>query len=170
MTQLPHRFKITQHIILLFTLWSVVILALVSFNIYRLQQVTRDIAIREARSNFNKDQAIRSWSTTHGGVYVPIDASTPPNPHLSHIPERDLTSLAGKKLTLMNPAYMIRQMNEKFAEEYGVKGHITSLKPLRPGPSRGCSSSSDIVCLLVWLGPVPAVTRQSNQPYDVPCL
>ena len=130
--QLPHKFKITPHIILLFTLWTVVILVLVSINIFHLQQTTREIAIREARSNFNKDQAIRSWSTTHGGVYVPIAASTPPNPYLSHVQERDLTSPVGKKLTLMNPAYMIRQMNENFAEEYGVQGHITSLKPLRP--------------------------------------
>ncbi len=132
MKPLHQKIKITQNIILLFTLWSVVILVLVSFNIYSLQQMTRDIAIREARSNFNKDQAIRAWSTTHGGVYVPIDASTPPNLHLSHVQDRDLTSPTGKKLTLMNPAYMIRQMNENFAEEYGVKGHITSLNPLRP--------------------------------------
>ncbi len=33
----------------------------------------------------------------------------------------------------MNPAYMLRQLHEEFAELYGIQGHITSLKPLRPG-------------------------------------
>ena len=32
----------------------------------------------------------------------------------------------------MNPAYMIRQMNEEFSGATGVPGRITSLKPLRP--------------------------------------
>ncbi len=32
----------------------------------------------------------------------------------------------------MNPSYIIRQLNEEFADLYGVIGHITSLNPLRP--------------------------------------
>ena len=31
----------------------------------------------------------------------------------------------------MNPAYMIRQMNEEFPDLYGISGHITSLKLMR---------------------------------------
>jgi len=43
-----------------------------------------------------------------------------------------VTTTAGQKLTLVNPAYMTRQVYELAANEYGVQGHITSLKPLRP--------------------------------------
>jgi len=32
----------------------------------------------------------------------------------------------------MNPAYIMRQLNEEFAELYEIPGHITSLDPLRP--------------------------------------
>lgn len=32
----------------------------------------------------------------------------------------------------MNPAYMVRQLNEEFADLCGVIGHLTSLKPIRP--------------------------------------
>jgi len=32
----------------------------------------------------------------------------------------------------MNPAYMVRQMQENFSDLYGVRGRITSLKPLNP--------------------------------------
>jgi PAS domain S-box-containing protein len=90
------------------------------------------LALREARANFNKDQAIRHWATSHNGVYVFVDERTPPSPYLSHIPERDIKTPSGKLLTLMNPAYMIRQLMEDYADQYGIKGHITSLKPLRP--------------------------------------
>jgi len=47
-------------------------------------------------------------------------------PHLSHIPERDITTPSGKKLTLMNPAYMLRQLMDDYSQLYGVKGKITS--------------------------------------------
>ncbi len=87
-----------------------------------------DIAV----ANLNKDQSIRQWLTVHGGVYVPPAEKTPPNPHLAHIPDRDIVTDKNRKLTLMNPAYMIRQFNEMFGENYGIQGHITSLKPLRP--------------------------------------
>ena len=68
----------------------------------------------------------------HGGVYVPATQTTPPNPHLSHIAERDLITPSGRELTLVNPAYMQRQLHEQFPDLYRFKGHITSLNPLRP--------------------------------------
>ena len=92
----------------------------------------RKIAIAQARAYFNKDQAIRHWVTFQGGVYVPATEHTPPNPYLEHVPKRDITDDSDRQLTMMNPAYVLRQINEKFHHMYGVGGHITSLKPLRP--------------------------------------
>jgi signal transduction histidine kinase len=89
----------------------------------------------EALATFNKDQSFRLWATKHGGVYVPISEHTPPNPYLSHIPERDLTTPSGKRLTLMNPAYMMKQTMAEYYQQFGSKGHITSLMPLNPGNS-----------------------------------
>ena len=93
---------------------------------------TMALARNEAVATFNKDQAFRSWATMHGGVYVPITGDTPPNPYLNHIPERDIASPSGKRLTLMNPAYMMKQAMTVYHDLYGVKGHITSIKPLNP--------------------------------------
>jgi len=91
-----------------------------------------DRARVEARAHFNKDRALRSWATSHGGVYVPSDERTPSSPHMAHVADRDIETPSGKRLTLMNPAYMLRQIMDEYAESYGVKGRITSLKPLRP--------------------------------------
>ncbi|WP_420207908.1 diguanylate cyclase [Candidatus Electronema sp. JC] len=86
----------------------------------------------EARANFNKDMALRAWAAKHGGVYVPAASDTPPNPYLAHLPERDVLTTSGKRLTLMNPAYMLRQVMNDFSGQYGIRGRITSLKPLNP--------------------------------------
>ena len=112
--------------------WTVILAGLVTWNVLRVRGVTRELARSEAQTHFDEDQALRFWAASHGGVYVPIDESTPSNPYLAHVKERDIETPAGVKLTLMNPAYMLRQMNEEFAELYGDAGHITSLNPLRP--------------------------------------
>ncbi len=112
--------------------WTCVVAALFGWDAWQLRMNTLYLASNEARANFNKDQAFRNWATTHGGVYVPSTSHTPPSPYLEHIPERDLTTPSGRHLTLMNPAYMVRQLNEDFGYLYGVRGHITSLDPLRP--------------------------------------
>ncbi|HEX9023416.1 MAG TPA: DUF3365 domain-containing protein [Geobacteraceae bacterium] len=90
------------------------------------------LARREALATFNKDQSFRLWATRHGGVYVPVTDETQPNPYLNQVPERDITTPSGRSLTLMNPAYMMKQTMTEFNELFGLKGHITSLKPLNP--------------------------------------
>jgi len=66
----------------------------------------------------------------HGGVYVPVTEYTPPNPYLKNINERDISTPGGKKLTLVNPAYMTRQVYEIAKKELSAQGHITSLNPI----------------------------------------
>ena len=85
----------------------------------------------KALTALNKDQAFRFWATDHEGIYVPITEKTPPNEYLSHILERDLVTPSGKRLTLMNPAYMLRQVMSHYATLYSTNGRITSLKTLR---------------------------------------
>ena len=113
-------------------IWSLIIAFLFIFEMIEIKNDTNELVKTEAQANFNKDQAIRHWAASHGGVYVPIDSITPASPYLSHIEDRDIETKSGEKLTLMNPAYMIRQLNEYFTVYYGVVGHITSLKLLRP--------------------------------------
>lgn len=110
--------------------WTAVLLALFLWGVYEENHDTLVVARKEARAHFNKDYAFRLWGTSHGGVYVPIDPRTPPNPLLADIPERDIQTPSGKKLTLMNPAYMLRQLMGEYESLYEVKGRITSINPL----------------------------------------
>jgi diguanylate cyclase (GGDEF)-like protein len=113
--------------------WTLTVVASLSFSAFNQYQQSFETARNVANANFDKDQAFRQWATTHGGVYVPVDKKrTPPSPYLSHIPDRDVTTESGKKLTLMNPAYMLRQMMDEYSGLYGAKGHITALEILNP--------------------------------------
>ncbi|MFC1855506.1 ATP-binding protein [Thermodesulfobacteriota bacterium] len=122
----------TKYSLVAVFVWTFLIAALLIFQKYHLHSITKGMAVSEARTHFKKDQAFRYWGNFHGGVYVPITDKTVPNPYLAHIKERDIKSTSGKKLTLINPAYMVRQMSEMFAGLYGASGHITSLKLMRP--------------------------------------
>lgn len=126
------RSRLRLYAIVLAVLWTGMI---VSFQVLSFKEFKRDthsLAYGSALAHFNKDRALRLWGTRHGGVYVPATAQTPPNHYLEHVPERDIRTPAGSMLTLMNPSYMIRQLNESYANLFGISGHITSLKPLRP--------------------------------------
>lgn len=98
----------------------------------QLHEMYVGIARTQARAAYEKDIVFRRWATLHGGVYAPVDSNTPPNPYLSHIPERDISTPSGKQLTLINPAYMMRQTYAMMGPDSQASGHITSLKPLRP--------------------------------------
>jgi hypothetical protein len=111
---------------------SIVVVGSLLWNIRNEYSTAKAYAKVEAISNYNKDILYRRWASMHGGVYVPATEVTPPNPHLSFISERDITTPSGKELTLMNPAYMTRQVFEISEAAKGIKAHITSLKPIRP--------------------------------------
>lgn len=131
---IPHsgKSRLALYIWVLAAIWTIIVAGLLINGIGHIRQASREVALTEARANFNKDQAFRYWIADHGGVYVPVTGKTPPNPYLSHIRERDIETPSGRQLTLVNPAYMIRQMYEHFGEQFGIKGHLTSLKLLNP--------------------------------------
>lgn len=117
----------------LMVIWTLIAGCSIMWNVYLVRDQVRQLALLEARANFNKDHSFRLWAASHGGVYVPVTENTPPNPNLAHLPERDITTPSGNRLTLMNPAYMVRQLMESYKEEYGIRGRITSLNPIWEG-------------------------------------
>ncbi len=80
---------------------------------------------------FRLVQVTREWNVQHEGVYVPITATTRPNPWLDH-ERRDLVTEEGIELTMINQAFMTRQLAEIARKTDGIQIHLTSLKPLRP--------------------------------------
>lgn len=112
--------------------WTFVIVALIVVNVYSDRKKTLETARTQARSSYQRDVIYRHWVAGLGGVYVPITKDTQPNPYMADVPGRDVTTTTGEKLTLVNPAYLTRLVFDLSAEVYNVKGHITSMRPVRP--------------------------------------
>ncbi|OGU17370.1 MAG: hypothetical protein A2076_04000 [Geobacteraceae bacterium GWC2_53_11] len=112
--------------------WTAVAVAVLIGELHDRTSFVLSNALSSARATYEKDIAFRRWAAKHGGVYVPVTAETPPNSYLK-VPERDIATPSGRQLTLMNPAYMNRQVYEISQSYSGApQGHITSLNPIRP--------------------------------------
>ena len=101
--------------------WTVVICVLLFSAFHQLNINMEEVAKSEARAALYRDLIYRRWNTMHGGVYAPINDRTPPNPFLE-VAERDIQTPLGRRLTLINPAYMTRQVHEIEAKETGIQG------------------------------------------------
>ena len=113
-------------------LWSGLIFLLYIETVDSQMQSIRLQALTEASIAYEKDLIYRKWASRMGGIYAEISDNLDPNPYLK-VPARDQTTTDGKKLTLVNPAFMTRMVHELMTEEAGLRGHITSLRPINPG-------------------------------------
>lgn len=59
------------------------------------------LAESQARSSFEKDLAYRDWVSSHGGVYAPPAEASPPIPYPEYLPNRDVETTAGRRLTIV---------------------------------------------------------------------
>lgn len=118
--------------LLIICIWTVVAASSLFWNYLNGQEAAKQLALSTARSSYNKDILFRQWVSSHGGVYTPVTTRTPPNPYLTQIEKRDIVTTHGDQLTLMNPAYMMRQLTTEFSDHFPLRTHITSLKPINP--------------------------------------
>jgi diguanylate cyclase (GGDEF)-like protein/PAS domain S-box-containing protein len=111
--------------------WAVLAALSLAWNLGDIDHHRRELVTNRARFIFKMVESMRLWNARHGGLYAEVTAGTPPNPHLE-VKERDLETPSGRRLTLVNPAYMTRQLGAVIDEITGVRIHITSLKPINP--------------------------------------
>lgn len=111
--------------------WSLMVGGALAWNLHQLKHATLNAAAATARSSLAKDIGFRNWASSHGGVYVPHTEKSPPNPYLK-VPNRDVVTTTGIKLTLMNPAHVIREVQRNFSGDQKVISHLTSLKLFNP--------------------------------------
>jgi serine phosphatase RsbU (regulator of sigma subunit) len=112
-------------------LWAAVVAMSLVFNVVQVKRDTLELARLQARVAFEEDVVYRQWNADRMPVYVAESPDAPPNPYLSAEPERDIVTPSGRRLTMVNPDYMTRQVHEMVGRGYNVRGHITSLEPIR---------------------------------------
>ena len=92
--------------------WTGVVSLSGMWNARQVKRDTLELARFQARVGYQKDVLYRRWNANRGPVYVAENQQTPPSPYLSGVPERDIVTPSGKRLTRVNPAYMTRQVHE----------------------------------------------------------
>ncbi|MEA3465615.1 MAG: DUF3365 domain-containing protein, partial [Thermodesulfobacteriota bacterium] len=122
---------IKYHGFALVVLWTLIVAVSLTWNGVSQWRVMHEVAANGVRTNFFKDVIYRRWNAELGGIYAEITGKNQPNLYLD-VEEREIETPSGRRLTLINPAYMTRQVHELELEEEGVRGHITSLNPIRP--------------------------------------
>ncbi|OAN52776.1 signal transduction protein [Paramagnetospirillum marisnigri] len=132
--RLPRRARsiVLRYAALAVLAWSLLLGGSLWWNVQRQEIISFDMALNSARGAFDKDVAYRAWASSHGGVYVEPSEKTPPSPWMAHLPDRDLLTTDGRLLTLMNPAYMLREMMQDYGDLYGIKGRIVGIVYLNP--------------------------------------
>lgn len=125
------RVDLFKQLIFLSIGWSIFTLIIMGIDMRNTWKKNVEAARLQAKIAIDKDIQYRFWSARLGGVYAPVGENLQPNSYLN--PEiRDLTTSDGRQLTLINPAYMTRQVHELVNDRSSITGHITSLNPIRP--------------------------------------
>ncbi len=106
--------------------------SLLGWNIIQINQETFNRAYIYTRVGYEKDVLYRRWVAEHGGVYVTVDSATQSNPYLAYLPNRDIYIDSVLRFTLMNPAYMTREVFSLQEKTTAIRGHITSLSLINP--------------------------------------
>ena len=123
--------KLFSHYRLLaFNIWLLAVVCSLAWNTVDNIRERDSIAHETARAFYKQILAARQWNLLHGGVYVYTTEHSPPNRYLP-VDKQTIQDSNGKSLTLINPAYMTRQIAEINEEKGPVQFHITSLTPLR---------------------------------------
>ncbi len=125
------QIDVWKHGFVFLFVWTLIVVSSIVWNFNVKEKEIENSARIQAESAWEKDIVYRRWNASHGGVYVPVSEYVEPNPYLD-VPFRDYEDPNGRMMTLINPAFMNRQVNELALEAFNIHEHVTSLKPLRP--------------------------------------
>lgn len=111
--------------------WTQLIAASAWWNVHSVNAHTTEIAAQRGRDLFTMIQLTREWNASHVGIYAIRSELAQPNT-LLRTPNRDLETNDGLQLTMINAAYMTRQISE-LARRHRFHFRMTSVDPLRQG-------------------------------------
>ncbi len=164
MTKQPTNI-IKRHGRYLFLAWTIIVLISLGYNIHTHHRNMLQEAALEAKTYYELNMYYRVVLAQFGGIYVPIDR-TPPNPYLPVL-NRDIATNDGKKLTLVNPAYMTRMVFDtiKSKSKLPVINKITSLKSLNPANKPDDWEKSALLSFEMGQEEASEVTAIDRRPY-----
>jgi hypothetical protein len=110
--------------------WTAAVAGSLAWDLARHADEVRSLTSEAARGLMEKDMLYREWSVLRGGVYVPKSATAEAGT-TAWDKEQEIVTTSGQTLTLLNPAVVSREVLERQERQTGIRGHLTSLKPVR---------------------------------------
>ncbi|MBS3976066.1 MAG: diguanylate cyclase [Syntrophomonadaceae bacterium] len=114
--------------------WAVLVFASLLWNLYSLRQNTLNTFKYEAKTLAGVALSTIMWTSQHERVYVPLTEWIPMEPFFSELPEREVVTTDGLRLTQVSHALISRQVAEQALlhgwEQKSIR--MTSLQPLNP--------------------------------------
>ncbi len=121
----------TLRYITFFTLfWTTLLATSLAWNLYVTSQNTLESARIEARSAYDEAIVYMSWNTEHGGVYVEDIEKAKVDGDIITGVEKKIVTTTDKKLRLVNPAAMMREVNTLSNNNQRTITRLTSINPL----------------------------------------
>jgi signal transduction histidine kinase len=115
--------------LLLAVIWTVLLVASWNWNTWNEKEETVLLAANELDTSFKKIEAFRNWFAMHGGIYVTRSDELPPNSSLESN-RRDLETLSGLKLTLINTPYLLRDIHANYMDDTSGSAHMVGWDPI----------------------------------------
>ncbi len=116
---------------LILAAWSLLVAASFAWYFWQENKGLSETAAKEARAILDRDNAYRHWLVEQGGVYVKPSEKLPGDPYLKH-PQRDVVTTSGMRLTLLNPAFVLREVQSRQADPMRGRSRVVSVTPLNP--------------------------------------
>lgn len=124
------RWHVLRLPLLLSLLWCLLLFALFQWTVQREDENATELALIQTRTLFSSIVNTRGWNADRGGVWANEQPNCQPNPWLPE-DQRTILTKDGRRLVRLNPAYMTRQIAERFQSKT-MNFHICSLSPKRP--------------------------------------
>ena len=122
---------IRRYLFLTIGTWTVLVAASLAWYLWQEKHEVEETARKEALATLDRDNAYRQWLVDQGGVYVRPSEKTPGDPYLVH-PLKNVATTGGQPLTLLNPAFVLREVQSRLVDPSRGRARIVSLTPLNP--------------------------------------
>ena len=112
-------------------LWTVICAASYAYYVYDSTWHIRYLAHESAVQSIEKDMLYRHWAAQRGGVYVPEAGAPRRSPNRSNGGDRTITTSDGRRLMLLQPEAILREVHALGRDFTKIQGRYTSLRPVQ---------------------------------------
>jgi serine phosphatase RsbU (regulator of sigma subunit) len=108
--------------------WTAAVGVTLGWELLNQRNKARDVARAEARGTCRRNEGFLRWYADLGGLYAPVSKDTQPIANLAYLHNRDVAMPSGRRLTLIDPINMLRQVRAYAQGESDLHAQMTEFE------------------------------------------